>query len=357
MPGLQKYLDGFGYLRNHGLLWLSEKTRKVLWKPNAVAVDITARCSCRCMQCDIWKSEETEELSREQWEALIVDLRDWLGHYGVTIGGGEPLIRNDMLDLCRFAIRNHATVNLLTNGMHFNNRVIREICDMGMQRLAISIDGLEDTHDYIRGIPGLFARIREAVEEFRRHSRRPLITVETIVTSRSLPELESLVQWAESKELKGVLFHPLAQNFGAREKDPTWYEHSELWVRDLELLDSTVDRLLEMQQKGRAVVNAPSQLRAFKQYYRDPTVAAMPGRKCDAGKSSVQINHRGDVIFCYPFGAVGNIKETPLSQLWCSSRAREMHRQIRACTLNCSLLNCYFGGGLFEKIRRYIRYH
>jgi MoaA/NifB/PqqE/SkfB family radical SAM enzyme len=336
---------------------LSERLGTVFWKPNSVSIDITNRCACRCKQCDIWRSESREELDGQVVKDVVDDLGKWLGSYGLTIGGGEPMMRKDIMDLCAYAIQNGATVNLLTNGMHFNENTVRKICEIGIQRLAVSVDGLADNHDYLRGIPNLFSRVEEALATFRRQPSRPTIVVETIVTKQNLGELEQLLQWVESLEVSGLLLHPLAPNFGSDHKDPAWHEKSEFWIKDHSLLDETIGRLVSLKNAGRRIINAPSQLESIKRYYRDPMVPASKGRKCNAGKSSVMVDCRGDVIFCYPFGAVGNVMKDPVSKLWYSKEAAQMRQRIRSCQRNCSLLNCYFGGTLLEKAYRYLRYH
>lgn len=357
MKRFEKLYDGLHYLKNHALMRISDLRGHIYWKPDAVYVDITGRCACRCKHCDIWKNNKQEELATKHWKSVIEDLHDWLGSYGLIISGGEPFLREDLLDICEHAVNHGVNVNILTNGMHLTEKVVKEVCRIGIQRMAFSVDGLCANHDYVRGTAGLFERIDRTMYSFRRHPQRPIITVVTIVTGKNIGELEEMLDWADSHDLNGILFHPLAQNFGQKSIDENWHEKSEFWVHDYDRLCSAIDRLVELRRHGRRIINSPHQLQLLKEYYKKPFVGPSEGRGCGAGRNSLGIDVRGNVICCYRLGAIGNVLENPISEIWKSNKPVMMHQRIVKCRLNCSRLAWYRNDNIIDKIYRYVKFH
>ncbi len=357
MKKVAKFVHGLRYLKNHVLMETSRRTGRVLGKPNVVSIEITTRCDSRCAHCDTWKKQDPHELSAEVLERLFIELGDWLGSYGLTMSGGEPFIRSDLLELCSVAMGHGATVNILTNGMHFSEAKIREVCERGVQRLAISVDGYGENHDHVRGIPGLFAKIEEAIETFKQYDAAPIITIQSVITRHNLGNMPDLVDWVGRHGLNGILFQALVPNFGSECHDERWFETSPLWPVDFQDLEGAIHELLRLQEAGGRVINSPQQLQRVIDYTASPILPFSKGRKCGAGSSAVSIGGNGDVLFCHQLGIIGNILETPIREMWYSAEADAMHQHVRDCQKNCSILNCYAKENILQKAVRYLKYH
>ena len=77
-------------------------------KANSITLDVTDRCQLRCETCLKWKTNAEEvlskELSTDQWKRVLDDIRDWCGENTHFIfSGGEPFLRNDLLELIGYA--------------------------------------------------------------------------------------------------------------------------------------------------------------------------------------------------------------------------------------------------------------
>ena len=88
-----------------------------------------------------------------------------------TIGfyGGEPLLRDDIGEVARKAksIMKESRILLITNGLLLKKKA-REVLDSGMDIVCISLDGIGEVNDMIRGVPGYYQRIIEGIEELKR---------------------------------------------------------------------------------------------------------------------------------------------------------------------------------------------
>ena len=125
--------------------------------PQNAVWEITQACNMRCLHCGSYATGKREgELTTE--EAL--DLCDQLGDIGleyITISGGEPLLRPDWNLIVERLIKNKVRVSIITNGYYIlKNRKKFYPFKHYMGHIAVSIDGLRETHDYIRQTRGSF---------------------------------------------------------------------------------------------------------------------------------------------------------------------------------------------------------
>ena len=128
---------------------------------------VTYRCNSRCTMCDIWKLKDTPELELDQYKKLPLTLRD------INVSGGEPFLRQDIVELVRILHKTcpRARIVISTNGYLTDlikskmYEILRHVPDAGV---GVSIDGIEEMHDKIRGIPGGFNLAIKTVEVLRK---------------------------------------------------------------------------------------------------------------------------------------------------------------------------------------------
>ncbi len=136
-------------------------------RPQAVSLEVTHRCVCRCVMCNIWKiPTSVPDLSLEQWNGLLsspllADLRE------LDITGGEPFLRDDLVSLVGEVCRLKAghlgrlrSIAITTNGV-LCDRVVDTVEDMlaPMERAGLdlvvvcALDAVGESHDLIRSRP------------------------------------------------------------------------------------------------------------------------------------------------------------------------------------------------------------
>ncbi len=124
-------------------------------------VIVTYRCNARCTMCNRYKapSKPEEEISLETIKKLPP-------MYFTNITGGEPFIRSDLKDIVRELKKKSDRIVISTNGF-FTDRILdlaKEFPDIGIR---ISIEGLEQTNNAIRGLPDGFNRGYTTLKKLR----------------------------------------------------------------------------------------------------------------------------------------------------------------------------------------------
>jgi mycofactocin radical SAM maturase len=157
-----------------------------------VTWEVTARCNLHCRHClsaDVGGLSD-EELSFEECQALVDEMKG-MEVFQVNFGGGEPFVREDFIDILRYAHEKGITTCVSTNGTLLTESLVRKLKQMSMLYLQVSLDGATpETNDMIRG-SGTYERITAAFGLLHRH-RVPHVSINTVVTSANFREIGDL---------------------------------------------------------------------------------------------------------------------------------------------------------------------
>ena len=163
------------------------------FRPTSSKIYLTDNCNSRCRTCILWKDQSTNELTTEEIYDILARLREQ-GIIQVLFSGGEPLLRHDLSRLVKRAAKlRFQSISVLTNGLLLTESRARELLDSGLTAVGISIDGLQETHDYVRGATGSFDKAISALEilsrlrEQRYHHLK--VTITTTLTQRTLNQV------------------------------------------------------------------------------------------------------------------------------------------------------------------------
>lgn len=137
-------------------------------RPFQVLVQLTNKCNMRCSFCDFWPNvaPRSEELTVSDYQRLSRELKE-LGTFLVSIEGGEPLVRPDLVPIVKALSEHHITA-LFTNGWLLTRELAQRLFDAGLVHANVSIDYPDAArHDAKRGLEGAFDRAWTAVDHFR----------------------------------------------------------------------------------------------------------------------------------------------------------------------------------------------
>jgi Y-X(10)_GDL-associated radical SAM protein len=153
--------------------------------------EITLACDLKCRHCGSRAGKRrTDELSTEECFGVIESLAR-LGTREVSLIGGEAYMRRDWPDLVRHIRQNGMRCVIQTGGLNFNQKFVDAAVDAGLDGVGVSLDGMEELHDYLRGVPGSFNR---AVGTLRRVRDAGLsISVNSQIGSRTAPDLPGIL--------------------------------------------------------------------------------------------------------------------------------------------------------------------
>ena len=167
--------------------------------------ECTLRCNLRCRHCgsDCKVSALMPDMPFADFEKVLLRIKEAYDprEILVILSGGEPLMRKDLADCGRRITKLGFPWGMVSNGFLMTPEKVDELLKAGLRSVSISLDGLEADHDWMRRVPGSFARASEAI---RTLAARPSIAfdVVTCVTPKNFFQLADLKEYLIALGLK-----------------------------------------------------------------------------------------------------------------------------------------------------------
>jgi radical SAM protein with 4Fe4S-binding SPASM domain len=303
--------------------------------PMLVGFNITQDCNLNCKLCGAGSGEPVEgELTTEEAKKVISNLsKSGVGH--LSFGGGEPLVRKDIIELARYAVLRLESVGIVSNGMALDNSMARQIAKAGVKQVMVSLDGKDAaTHDANRGA-GSYARVIAAIKNLQDAGVTTRISF--TISRNNCQQLPDLIEIATEY---GVNLH--VQEFSAKGRGSG---KESLVLTRRERRD--MQRLLYKTQTERGAGSIGFENRYImsedkkgQEICTDPYLGSgfydfCVG--CFTGIYSLFVSPTGEVRLCgrYGEGRLGNLKETPLSEIWQNSALLKELRNRENLTGRC----------------------
>ena len=327
-------------------------------RPSDIKATLTERCNYRCVYCAHWRQKHyTDEMPLEAWKHALRSLKDFTPGYAVQFIGGEPMIVPWFFDLVSFCHEERIDWGVITNGSSLSEARVQDIVAAKPLNIDVSIDSaLSAEHDSLRGVAGSLGKVRAGVERLvaertRTHSRF-LIRLKPTVTRQTMTSLPNLVDWAETQDGVFVDFSPvrLWRQSDIQALYPATPE-------ELRQLEAVVGILIRRKVAGAPIETSADKLLAMIDHFSCRPNSHGVGR-CRVGLRSLDIRPNGDVIHCWNFNRIGNVREASIADIWESAERRAMIEQTVACDLfktTCST-SCHAHRTLRQEIARGIRY-
>ena len=327
----------------------------------------TNKCNLSCSHCFYHKDLNTEmqQLSIKQIEQIVKETKP----KGITLCGGEPMLRNDLLEICKILDTNGVErIGIMTNGFLVNKtkKVVEEILKnvKATVNVNMSLDGLEKTHNKIRRNKLAFKTVVETTKELRPFlNKYPNFQtcVRTVVMKENYRELEKLSEFID-EELKIPHFFELIRGIdysGVPEKFSNLpYNPEEM---DLFLTDNIMEELKKIfwsifKRRGVGVKEYFRQASQYKLYILLMDILRNKKQivKCTAGEGAGVIYPNGDVALCEYLKPVGNINNKSFNKIWNSKEADEQREIMNDCycTHGCFVSGCVFDKKIKGKLNR-----
>ncbi|MBU0545780.1 radical SAM protein [Patescibacteria group bacterium] len=169
---------------------------------------VTYRCNSRCNMCDIWKLKDFPEMSFGEFAKLPASLRD------INLSGGEPFLRMDLSDIAREVKKACPRARIVISSNGFATELIvaqmkKILPIMPGIGVAISIDGVGEMHDELRGIKGGFEMAMNTVWELKKMGLKNLRLAFTLM-AKNVSHLSKVYDL--SRELGVEFTHSFAQS-------------------------------------------------------------------------------------------------------------------------------------------------
>lgn len=174
-----------------------------LVKPDNILLFLTYRCTSRCTSCTMWKRQINGlELSLAEYKNFFDSIFDF-GIKHVEMFGGDALLRKDiLLPLIKYVKKTGIpSLDLPTNGNLMDEETAMQLVDSGVDVIYVSLDGVGDLHDKIRGVEGSFERARKGLEyllKYRNGRGSPKIVVNCTVSKLNFSGIDKIYSLAQS---------------------------------------------------------------------------------------------------------------------------------------------------------------
>ncbi len=164
--------------------------------PFMVSYSITTKCNLKCKHCYSQSVDQPapDELSTEEAFGLVDELSKW-GIGLLIIDGGEPLCRDDVLHVVKYASSKGIRTTIGSNGTLIDEAMAGRMLDAGVMAVAISIDAADaQTHDSFRGMSGAFEQALKGTEACK-NTGLPF-QLNMVIRKQTLSQVEDMLRLA-----------------------------------------------------------------------------------------------------------------------------------------------------------------
>ncbi|MGN0549558.1 MAG: radical SAM/SPASM domain-containing protein [Acutalibacteraceae bacterium] len=297
-------------------------------------VIVTYRCNAKCTMCNRYKvpSKPEKEISLETIKKLPE-------MYFTNITGGEPFIRDDLKDIVRELYKKSDRIVISTNGF-FTDKIVDLCKEFPQIGIRISIEGLEQTNNEIRGLEDGYNRGYTTLKKLVDMGMQD-VGFGMTVQDRNAADLVPLYNISDE----------LGMEFATASLHNSFYfVESNNIIKDRLMVaqnfEDLINRLLES--------NSPKKW--FRAYFNHGLINYIFSQKrllpCDMSFDTFFIDPYGDVMPCNGTKekqVMGNLNEQSWDELWNSEQAEKVRKFVRNCDRNCWMI-----GSVSPAMHKYI---
>ncbi len=295
---------------------------------------VTYRCNARCTMCNRYKAP-----SKPSEELQISDISKLPKMYFTNITGGEPFIREDLEEIVDELRKISDRIVISTNGF-FTERIIK-LCkrfpDVGIR---ISIEGLEETNNEIRGLEDGFNKGYNTLKKLKEMGVKD-VGFGMTVQDRNAKDLVPLYELSNKMDMEFAT---------ASLHNSFYFVEANNKINDREMVaeqfENLINRLLESWQPKKW----------FRAYFNHGLINYIYSQPrllpCDMSFDTFFVDPYGDVMPCNGTKkkeVLGNIKIESWDSLWNSEKAYDVRKKVRDCSRNCWMI-----GSVSPAMHKYI---
>ena len=293
-------------------------------KPRWLVMMTTDRCNSRCKHCNIWQEKPTENPLSPQELKKILSSPLFSGVEYVLNTGGEATTRGDLEEwfMVEHEVLPDAKLQLSTNGLLPDRAlslakfaISKGIC----LEVGTSLDGMGDKHDFVRGVPGNFAKVerllKELIELKAKNPGKLDVSVGFVLSDISLPLLPAVREYVK-KEFNLPL-------------NVQWYNESSFY-------DNKGSGLARNDEMYKTVKSLPPEMigsHHLQHYWLRWLEGKSIKFSCYAMDTFCVMKCNGDVVPCLSqWDAVaGNMRENDPEEVWASAQAMKVRGIVKDC--------------------------
>ncbi|GAC1383439.1 MAG: hypothetical protein NVS4B7_06660 [Ktedonobacteraceae bacterium] len=322
---------------------------KPLALPMNLTISVSYRCNSRCKTCNVWQ-RPNDDFTIEEYDKTFASIGR--SAYWFTFSGGEPTLRKDLPAMVEAAYRHcrPGIINIPTNGIQ--DKIIPDRIERILQAaptsdviVNLSLDGISEKHDIVRGVKGNFERAMHTyagLKALKGRYKNFTLGVHTVISNFNVDDFEDIYAFVHNEMKPDSFISEIAE------------ERVELDTVGMGITPpiQKYQPVIEHLQEGirNADFNGVSRItQAFRNRYYDLVKRTLVEKRqiipCMAGIASAQIAPNGDVwTCCIRAESVGNLRDHnyDFGATWRTTRADELRRSIKAGECYCPLANASY---------------
>ena len=301
-------------LKERNMDMLADHIRGLYRKPDLrqLFLEVTLRCNEHCFHCGSnCMPQSGEELSVDEYRRILEEVKaDFdLKRLYLCITGGEPLLRPEFFDILGYAHELGYRWGMTTNATLITGEVAHRLAEAGMRTVSVSIDGLRETHDRLRGLAGGYDAAMKGIQNLIDENTFQNIQVTTVVNHENIGELDELFLVMDGLDIDSwrvINLEPIGRALQWPNRMLTREDYRRLFsfIREKRLAGYPVEY-------GCSHYLGPELEGELRDWYW----------LCNAGIYTASIMSNGDVGACLdierrPETIQGNIRETRFRDIW-----------------------------------------
>jgi len=273
--------------------------------------------------CDVWKfpTKPADEMGLD----VIRKLPDM---YFTNVTGGEPFVRQDLPDIITELRKKTRRIVISTNGF-FTERIVALCEKYSDSGIRISIEGLKEANDLIRGMPSGYERAQDTLKRLQQMGLKDVGFAMT-VQDFNYKDLLSLYNIARE----------LGYEFATASVHNSHYFHK--WDNRIRSKDEVIRELKKLIME---LLGSKKGKEWFRAYFNYGLINYIRGNErflpCEMGNNGFFLDPLGDVLVCNGMDKkepLGNLKTQTWDEIWNSKRADEVRAMVKHCSKKCWMI-------------------
>ena len=334
----------------------------------AATLKLTYRCNLRCEMCWLWRKDIAKNTSRVIGEMRaaelsyeeLCDLVDQLAELGcktITITGGEPFLRDDLIDLIGYIKKKRVNslsqktrpiwTILFTNGTLIDKNRARQLIDSNVDQLGFSLDGPKKVHDRIRGSKGCFEQTFRSIKYVEEAcagnpASKTSVIINCAISARNVDHLDAMVHIASRLGVDELRFAHLSfvesavciertnQILSLQGNICNFAMPEHVHGVNIRALMDQIEKIKRISSElGLRVRFVPNLTKAeLVEYYGTDGFAIR--KRCLSPWSRLIVDPYGEVYACrFIDYSVGNIRSERIDKIWNNDRYRRFRKLLK----------------------------
>ena len=311
-------------------------------RPLKVIWELTYRCNLRCQFCYLvheGRDKKMDELTTDEIKSVI----DQFGRVFpiITYTGGEPFVRSDIMEILRYTKRKNMC-GVLTNGVMLTDDICKQLVEMGLDSVTISVDGPEEIHDKVRNMKGCFQKAMNAFSmlqywKSRLGKKKPYLHINAVIVPQNVKHLHKIVEITAELDLDSCSFQtidPSLDRSGLNISGNDFTKYKKPTIFGVDKIDPDVLRK-EIRRIRKAASDKDVNVKFVPVTFSEDDLVDYYSQKIDYSRCGCRvpwymmtISPEGEVFPCYNY-RIGNIRKDRVKKLWNNHHYKKFRREIK----------------------------